>query len=73
LTADLVVVACGVRPNTALARGAGLAVDRGVIVDERLRTNDRRISAIGDCAQSGARSAGWSHPRGNRRGCSASS
>jgi assimilatory nitrate reductase electron transfer subunit len=53
LTADLVVVACGVRAETTLAREAGLAVDRGVIVDERLRTNDRHISAIGDCAQLG--------------------
>jgi assimilatory nitrate reductase electron transfer subunit len=54
LTADLVVVACGVRPSTELAREAGLAVDRGVLVDERLRTSDRRISAIGDCAQLGS-------------------
>jgi assimilatory nitrate reductase electron transfer subunit len=53
LRADLVVVACGVKPNTALAREAGLAVGRGVLVDERLRTNDRHISAIGDCAQLG--------------------
>lgn len=53
LTADLLVVACGVRPDVALAKGAGLAVDRGIVVDERLRTSDRRISAIGDCAQLG--------------------
>ncbi|GAB3858029.1 FAD-dependent oxidoreductase [Micromonospora andamanensis] len=51
LDADLLVLACGVRPDTALAAAAGLAVDRGVLVDDRLRTSDRRISAIGDCAQ----------------------
>lgn len=53
LTADLLVVACGVRPDVALAKEAGLEVDRGIVVDERLRTSDRRISAIGDCAQLG--------------------
>ncbi|WP_262283070.1 FAD-dependent oxidoreductase [Micromonospora sp. MA102] len=51
LAADLLVLSCGVRPDTALAAAAGLAVDRGVVVDDRLRTSDRRISAIGDCAQ----------------------
>ncbi|MFG2057757.1 FAD-dependent oxidoreductase [Micromonospora sp. NPDC048930] len=51
LTADLLVLSCGVRPDTALAAEAGLAVDRGVVVDDRMRTSDRRISAIGDCAQ----------------------
>ncbi|MFI7487238.1 FAD-dependent oxidoreductase [Micromonospora echinaurantiaca] len=51
LAADLLVLSCGVRPDTALAAAAGLAVERGVLVDDRLRTSDRRISAIGDCAQ----------------------
>ncbi|MCZ7477610.1 FAD-dependent oxidoreductase [Micromonospora sp. WMMC273] len=51
LDADLLVLCCGVRPDTALAAAAGLAVERGVVVDDRLRTSDRRISAIGDCAQ----------------------
>ncbi|MGK5445525.1 FAD-dependent oxidoreductase [Micromonospora sp. URMC 105] len=51
LTADLLVISCGVRPDTALAAAAGLAVDRGVVVDDRLRTSDPAISAIGDCAQ----------------------
>ncbi|MEU6643662.1 FAD-dependent oxidoreductase [Saccharomonospora sp. NPDC046836] len=49
--ADLVVVSAGVRPETELAAGAGLAVDRGVLVDDALRTSDGRIYAIGDCAQ----------------------
>jgi assimilatory nitrate reductase electron transfer subunit len=51
LRADLLVLACGVRPETGLAAAAGLRVERGIVVDDRLRTSDRRISAIGDCAQ----------------------
>jgi len=53
LDADLLVLACGVRPETALATAADLTVRRGVLVDDQLRTNDRHISAIGDCAQHG--------------------
>lgn len=49
--ADVVVVAAGVRAETALAAKAGLTVDRGVVVDDALRTSDGRIHAIGDCAQ----------------------
>lgn len=50
LPADLVVVAVGVVPETALAAEAGLPVDNGVVVDAHLRTADERIFAIGDCA-----------------------
>ncbi|MGR6322137.1 FAD-dependent oxidoreductase [Micromonospora soli] len=50
-TADLLVLSCGVRPDTAVAAAAGLVVERGVVVDDRMRTSDRHISAIGDCAQ----------------------
>ncbi|MDE2363502.1 MAG: NAD(P)/FAD-dependent oxidoreductase [Hyphomicrobiales bacterium] len=51
LEADLVVMAAGIRPNTRLAGGAGIRVDRGVIVDDYLRTSDPHISAIGECVQ----------------------
>ncbi|GAA4437047.1 FAD-dependent oxidoreductase [Phytohabitans houttuyneae] len=51
LRADLLVVACGVRPETGLAGDAGLAVERGIVVDDHMRTSDPHISAIGDCAQ----------------------
>lgn len=51
VSADLLVVACGVRPSVDLAVDAGLAVERGIVVDDRMRTSDRHISAIGDCAQ----------------------
>ena len=52
LETDLVVLAAGGRPSTALARRAGLMVRRGVVVDGRLRSvTDERIHAIGDCAE----------------------
>ncbi|MFI8995065.1 NAD(P)/FAD-dependent oxidoreductase [Streptomyces sp. NPDC053542] len=51
LDADLVVLACGVRPRTGLAAAAGLTVRRGIVVDDALRTDDPRIFAIGDCAE----------------------
>jgi assimilatory nitrate reductase electron transfer subunit len=52
LAADLVVLACGVRPETGLATAAGLTVDRGVLVDDRLRSvDDPGVHAIGECAQ----------------------
>ncbi len=49
--ADLVVVSAGVRAETGLAEQAGIEVDRGVLVDDALRTSDPRVHAIGDCAQ----------------------
>ncbi|SEN28038.1 NAD(P)/FAD-dependent oxidoreductase [Actinacidiphila rubida] len=51
LGTDLLVLACGVRPRTGLALAAGIAVGRGVVVDDRLRTSDPAVFAIGDCAQ----------------------
>lgn len=51
LPADIVGVCIGVRPNLALVKDSGLAVDRGIVVDEYLRTNLPNIYAAGDCAQ----------------------
>nr|AQT39150.1 NirB1 [Streptomyces sp.] len=51
LDADLVVLACGVHPRVGLARDAGLAVHKGILVDDELRTSDPHIRALGDCAQ----------------------
>ena len=48
---QMVAVAIGVRPRLALAESAGLKVERGVLVDEHLRTNDADIYAAGDVAQ----------------------
>lgn len=49
LPADLVVLGIGVVPNDDLAADAGLAVDRGVVVDDCGRTADAAIFAVGDC------------------------
>lgn len=49
--ADLVVLACGIRPQVDLARAAGLGVGRAVLVDDSLRSDDPRVYAIGECAQ----------------------
>jgi assimilatory nitrate reductase electron transfer subunit len=48
---DLLVVACGVKPSTALAEAAKLPVNEGIVVDDQLRTADASIYAIGDCAE----------------------
>ncbi|MBO0662162.1 FAD-dependent oxidoreductase [Jiella sp. MQZ9-1] len=50
IDADLVLIAAGVTPNDQLAEAAGLRTDRGVVVDQHMRTDDRAIFAIGDCA-----------------------
>lgn len=51
IPADLVIISCGVRANTALARNAGIAVDRGILVDAQMRTSDPNVYACGDCTQ----------------------
>jgi len=50
ISADVVLVAAGVRPNTQLAEAANLPVDNGIVVDACLLTQDPAISALGDCA-----------------------
>ncbi|MEU8532290.1 NAD(P)/FAD-dependent oxidoreductase [Streptomyces parvulus] len=62
LGADLVVLACGVRPRTGLAREAGLDVGEGVLVDDELRTCDPHIRAVGDCAEHAGRVYGLAAP-----------
>jgi len=51
IEADAVIFAAGIRPNIALARDAGIAVNRGVIVDDHLQTGGPDIFALGECAE----------------------
>ncbi|HUN39855.1 MAG TPA: FAD-dependent oxidoreductase [Acetobacteraceae bacterium] len=51
LPADLVVMAVGIRPNSALAKAAGLACGRGIQVDGSMRTSDPHIYAVGECVE----------------------
>jgi nitrite reductase (NADH) large subunit len=51
LDADLFLLSAGIVPNAAVAREAGLAVDRGVVVDGRMNTTDPWIFAAGDVAE----------------------
>ncbi len=48
---DAVVAAAGLRPETALARHAGLRINRGVVVNSQLQTSHPAIYALGDCAE----------------------
>lgn len=48
---DMVAYAVGIKPRLELAQSAGLAIDRGILVNEFLQTNDENIYAAGDVAQ----------------------
>ncbi|RWR27286.1 NAD(P)/FAD-dependent oxidoreductase [Sinirhodobacter populi] len=49
--ADIVVMAVGIRPETRLAKEAGIAVNRGIVVDDRMVTSDPAILALGECVE----------------------
>jgi len=51
LTADLVVVGVGLRPNIQLLRNSGIKINRGILVDEQLRTNISNVFAAGDVSE----------------------
>ena len=55
IAADAIVLGVGLTPNDALARDAGIACDRGVLVDERCRTSAPDVYAAGDVAVRAAR------------------
>jgi assimilatory nitrate reductase electron transfer subunit len=69
LGAELLVLTTGTTANTDLAAAAGLETDRGIVVDASLAsTRDRRVFAIGDCAQppegaTGLVAQGWEQSR----------
>jgi ferredoxin-nitrate reductase len=51
LPATRVIVAAGVRAETSLARAAGLTVNRGIVVDDALRTSAPAVWSVGECAE----------------------
>lgn len=51
IPASLVVMAVGIRPSVALARDAGLAVGRGIQVDDNMVTSDPAVLAVGECVE----------------------
>jgi nitrite reductase (NADH) large subunit len=51
IPASLVVMAVGIRPNVKLARAAGLAIGRGIHVDDHLVTSDANVLAVGECVE----------------------
>ena len=51
IPAELVVIATGIRPETALAAAAGLEVRRGIVVDDSLRASAPNVWAVGECAE----------------------
>lgn len=51
LETQLVVMAVGIRPNVALAQKVGLTVNRGVVVDDAMRTSVEGVYALGECVE----------------------
>lgn len=51
IPADIVIISAGVRPNTAIAKEAGVQIERAIVVDQTMKTNIDGIYACGDCAQ----------------------
>ena len=51
IDADAVIFAAGIRPNISLAKEAGIAVNRGIVVDDQLQTGAADVFAIGECAE----------------------
>ncbi len=51
LETDMVVVSAGIRPIVEIATDSGLAVERGIVCDDRMRTSDPDVFAVGECVQ----------------------
>jgi len=51
LPCEMVVMAVGIRPSTALAKASGIALNRGIVVDDQMRTSDASIFSLGECVE----------------------
>lgn len=50
-SADMIAVCIGVRPNVGIVKDSGLAISRGILVDDKMRTNFEGVYAAGDCCE----------------------
>jgi nitrite reductase (NADH) large subunit len=63
LECDMVVISAGIKPNWEIAAGCGLTVERGIVVDDQMRSvGDHNIYAVGECAQHRGRCYGLVAP-----------
>lgn len=62
LPAEIVVMAAGIAPNVALARTAGVSINRGIVVDSGMQTDIPGLYAIGECAEHDGRCVGLVEP-----------
>jgi len=62
IPADIVVMSAGISPNVALARSAGVSINRGIVVDAQMQTDIAGIYAIGECAENDGRCVGLVEP-----------
>jgi nitrite reductase (NADH) large subunit len=62
LAADLLLITAGIRPNARLAREAGIAVNRGVVVDDAMATSAEDVWAVGECVEHDGRTYGLVAP-----------
>ncbi len=72
--ADLVIISCGIRANTDIAKVCGIPVNRAIVVNEKMETGVEGIYACGDCAEyGGVNYAVWSQAvqMGKTAGCNA--
>lgn len=70
LPADMIVVTAGIRPSVEIARGAGLVVERGIVVDDQMRCEDEAfIYSVGECAQHRSEVYGLVAPLWSRLWC----
>ncbi len=69
LNCDMVIISTGIRPNSVLAKQAGLAVEQGIIVNDDLSSSVANIYAIGECTQHRGRTYGLVAPLWEQSQC----
>ena len=62
IDAQMVVISCGIRPNSEIAKDSGLAVKRAIVVDDQLCSSDEDIFGVGECVEHRGRVYGLVEP-----------